>query len=132
MISIPRSWSRSSTFRNDRGKRTYIITAKRMISGEVLKYSSDYASGKARELPPRAQGEVPLIEPLCKLACMGALGPGVLTSLLCAPKYHSVIALPKVPSLSKAPYCHRTILSPFRLWTGCMHMVPLVNCIDLS
>ena len=31
------SCSKSSTFRNDSGYRTYIITARRMISGEVLK-----------------------------------------------------------------------------------------------
>ena len=36
-ISIPRSLSRSSTCRNDRGKRIYIITARRITSGEVLK-----------------------------------------------------------------------------------------------
>jgi hypothetical protein len=36
--SIPRSWSRSSTLRSESGNRTYSITAKRMISGDVLKY----------------------------------------------------------------------------------------------
>jgi len=35
---MPRSCSRSSTFRSDRGYRTYIITARRMICGLVLKY----------------------------------------------------------------------------------------------
>ena len=35
--SIPRSCRRSSTLRSDGGKRTYIITARRMISGDVLK-----------------------------------------------------------------------------------------------
>ncbi len=34
---IPRSCKRSSTLRSDSGKRTYSITAKRMISGLVLK-----------------------------------------------------------------------------------------------
>jgi hypothetical protein len=38
LISIPRSCRRSSTFRSDRGYRTYIITARRMIAGLVLKY----------------------------------------------------------------------------------------------
>ena len=33
LISTPRSCSRSSTFRSDNGKRTYSITARRMISG---------------------------------------------------------------------------------------------------
>ena len=37
LTSIPRSCSRSSTLRSDNGNRTYIITAKRMISGLVLK-----------------------------------------------------------------------------------------------
>ena len=36
-MSIPRSWSKSSTCRNDSGKRTYIITARRITSGDVLK-----------------------------------------------------------------------------------------------
>ena len=34
----PRSCKRSSTLRSESGKRTYSITAKRMISGLVLKY----------------------------------------------------------------------------------------------
>ena len=34
----PRSCRRSSTLRSESGKRTYSITAKRMISGLVLKY----------------------------------------------------------------------------------------------
>ena len=37
-ISTPRSCRRSSTLRGESGKRTYIITARRMISGLVLKY----------------------------------------------------------------------------------------------
>ncbi len=37
-MSIPRSASRSSTLRNDRGYLTYIITTRRMASGELLKY----------------------------------------------------------------------------------------------
>jgi len=36
-ISMPHSCRRSSTFRSDSGNRTYILTARRMISGEVLK-----------------------------------------------------------------------------------------------
>ncbi len=38
LTSMPRSCSRSSTFRSERGKRMYSITARRMISGLVLKY----------------------------------------------------------------------------------------------
>ena len=38
LMSMPRSWSRSSTFLSNSGNRTYIITARRMISWLVLKY----------------------------------------------------------------------------------------------
>ena len=38
LMSIPRSANRSSTLRSDSGYRTYIITTKRMTSGELLKY----------------------------------------------------------------------------------------------
>ncbi len=38
LMSIPRSHSRSSTLRGDSGCFTYIITARRIISGELLKY----------------------------------------------------------------------------------------------
>jgi hypothetical protein len=37
-MSIPRSAKRSSTFRSDSGYRTYIITTRRITSGELLKY----------------------------------------------------------------------------------------------
>ena len=36
-MSIPRSNNRSSTFRNDSGKRTYISTTSRITSGDELK-----------------------------------------------------------------------------------------------
>jgi hypothetical protein len=36
-VRIPRSNSRSSTFRNESGNRTYIITTRRITSGEELK-----------------------------------------------------------------------------------------------
>ena len=37
-IAIPRSANKSSTLRNDSGYLTYIITTRRMTSGELLKY----------------------------------------------------------------------------------------------
>jgi hypothetical protein len=37
-MSIPRSASRSSTLRNDSGYLSYIITTRRITSGELLKY----------------------------------------------------------------------------------------------
>ena len=37
-MSIPRSKSRSSTFRSDSGNRTYIITTSRITSGDEWKY----------------------------------------------------------------------------------------------
>jgi hypothetical protein len=36
-MSMPRSNNKSSTFRSDSGKRTYIITTSRITSGEELK-----------------------------------------------------------------------------------------------
>ena len=42
LMSMPRSNTRSSTLRNDSGNRTYIITARRMISGEELKYRNGF------------------------------------------------------------------------------------------
>ena len=38
LISILRSCSRSSTLRSENGNRTYIIAARPMVSGDVLKY----------------------------------------------------------------------------------------------
>src|SRR5450755_3432706 len=38
LMSIPRSANTSSTFRSDSGYRTYIITTRRITSGELLKY----------------------------------------------------------------------------------------------
>ncbi len=38
LMSIPRSAKRSSTLRSESGYRTYIITTRRMTSGELLKY----------------------------------------------------------------------------------------------
>ena len=38
LMSIPRSDKRSSTLRSDSGYFTYNITARRIISGELLKY----------------------------------------------------------------------------------------------
>jgi hypothetical protein len=37
-MSIPRSAKRSSTLRSDSGYLTYIITTRRMTSGDLLKY----------------------------------------------------------------------------------------------
>jgi hypothetical protein len=37
LMSIPRSAKRSSTLRRDSGYRTYIITTRRMTSGQLLK-----------------------------------------------------------------------------------------------
>ncbi len=38
LTSIQRAAKRSSTLRSDSGYLTYIITTRRMISGELLKY----------------------------------------------------------------------------------------------
>jgi hypothetical protein len=42
-MSMPRSKSRSSTFRRFSGNRTYNITAARITSGEELKYRNGLA-----------------------------------------------------------------------------------------
>lgn len=48
LMSIPRSNSRSSTFRSDSGNRTYIITTSRITSGDEL-YRRNGDGGLARE-----------------------------------------------------------------------------------
>src|SRR5208337_2715947 len=47
LMSIPRSASRSSTLRSDSGYLTYIITTRRMISGELLKYRNGLLMAQA-------------------------------------------------------------------------------------
>jgi len=46
---MPRSWSRSSTCRNESGNRTYSIAAKLMISGDVLQYRKGFFIKKRYE-----------------------------------------------------------------------------------
>ena len=48
-MSIPRSWSRSSTLRSESGYRTYIMTTRRMTSGDELKCRNGLR-GFARDL----------------------------------------------------------------------------------
>ena len=45
LMSIPRSASKSSTLCSDSGYRTYIITTRRMASGELLKYRNGLFTG---------------------------------------------------------------------------------------
>ena len=47
LTSIPRSARRSSTLRSDNGYLTYIITTKRMTSGELLKYRNGLLMAQA-------------------------------------------------------------------------------------
>ena len=49
LISMPRSWSRSSTLRSDSGNLTYIRTTSRITSGEELKRRKGLG-GRARDL----------------------------------------------------------------------------------
>ena len=58
LMSIPRPARRSSTFRSDSGYRTYIITTRRITSGELLKYrnglrmaQSHHGQRRPEELP---------------------------------------------------------------------------------
>ena len=46
-MSIPRSASNSSTLRSDSGYLTYIITTRRMTSGELLKYRNGLLMAQA-------------------------------------------------------------------------------------
>src|SRR5271167_1585046 len=57
-MSIPRSASRSSTLRSDSGYLTYIITTRRMTSGELLKYRNGLLMAQSLPRPeaPRAFG----------------------------------------------------------------------------
>ena len=45
--SIPRSARRSSTLRSDSGYLTYIITTRRMTSGDLLKYRNGLLMAQA-------------------------------------------------------------------------------------
>ena len=47
LMSIPRSAKRSSTLRSDSGYLTYIITTRRMTSGELLKYRNGLLMSQA-------------------------------------------------------------------------------------
>jgi hypothetical protein len=49
LMSIPRSANRSSTFRSDSGYFTYIITTRRMTSGELLKYRNGLFMAQANQ-----------------------------------------------------------------------------------
>jgi hypothetical protein len=55
--SIPRSGSRSSTFRSDSGYFTYIITTRRITSGELLKQRNGlFGAASAPASRPQLQG----------------------------------------------------------------------------
>src|SRR5258708_39934206 len=47
LMSMPRSAKRSSTFRSDSGYLTYIITTRRITSGELLKYRNGLLMAEA-------------------------------------------------------------------------------------
>ena len=63
LISTPRSCSKSSTYRSESGNRTYIITAKRMISGDVLKYRKGLLIRECYETAIFGSSEFPLTLP---------------------------------------------------------------------
>jgi hypothetical protein len=46
-MSIPRSAKRSSTLPSDSGHLMYIITTRRMTSGEMLKYGNELLTAQA-------------------------------------------------------------------------------------
>ena len=49
-MSMPRSNSKSSTFRRLSGKRTYIMTTRRITSGEEWKYRNGFAGLRGRPI----------------------------------------------------------------------------------
>ncbi|CUH42703.1 hypothetical protein RUM4293_01592 [Ruegeria atlantica] len=67
---MPRSCNRSSTFRSESGKRMYSITARRMISGLVLKYLKEagLVMGKSYATPLPRSTQVLLTRPYRALA----------------------------------------------------------------
>src|ERR1019366_2718378 len=56
-MSIPRSNSRSSTLRSDSGYFTYIITTRRITSGELSKYRNGFLSIPAGYRSARSHGK---------------------------------------------------------------------------
>lgn len=70
LTSIPRSCSKSSTLRSDSGKRMYIMTARRMISRDVLKYlnGQDRVIDASYLGPCPASSQVLLTRPLEQIA----------------------------------------------------------------
>src|SRR5690606_28835864 len=76
LMSMPRSCSRSSTLLSESGKRMYIITARRMISGDVLKWRNGESRALAGGEPPAgpASSRVLLTPPY--LGIRGDLGDG--------------------------------------------------------
>src|SRR5271166_1400903 len=62
LMSIPRSARRSSTLRSDSGYLTYIITTRRMTSGELLKYRNGLRMAEAYR-PAEASPALCLTEP---------------------------------------------------------------------
>ena len=73
LTSMPRSCSRSSTFRSESGKRMYNITARRMISGLVLKYLKEagLVMGKSYATPLPHSRKVLLTRPFRNSSCKG-------------------------------------------------------------
>jgi hypothetical protein len=79
LISMPRSASKSSTLRSDNGYRKYIITARRMTSGELLKYRNGLLM-RPRLTQPGTAREFALTPP------MNSLSAHALRSLIIARK----------------------------------------------
>src|ERR1700761_1303962 len=71
LMSIPRSASRSSTFRSESGYLTYIITTRRMTSGELLKYRNGFLM-RPRLAQPGTTREFALTKPV-ELLMLGEL-----------------------------------------------------------
>ncbi len=94
---MPRSCNKSSTFRSESGKRMYSITARRMISGLVLKYLKEagLVMGKSYASALPASSQVLLTRPWERVSAWRTKVPfefiqsefsaDCLLSLACAP-----------------------------------------------
>ena len=62
-MSIPRSAKRSSTLRSDSGYFTYIITTRRITSGELLKYRNGSLMARSyhSRTRPKICSDIPVV-----------------------------------------------------------------------
>jgi hypothetical protein len=67
-MSMPRSWHRSSTCRGDRGNPICITTARRITSGDVLKYRNEFRIHRRYETRLTGSSEFTLTPPRTRIS----------------------------------------------------------------